>query len=142
MEQLMVDRLVEMLPPEVRVFSAADLAGVLANSQVAPAVHVIFGGPRVLEVKHDRRSAKVMQIWYAVPVVRNVANQIDGKGARVSASAVIDQTLEVLMGWKASDAFSELKLETPPPPRWIKGLGYHPLAFSTNTAVGTTSPRP
>lgn len=141
LEQLLVERLTAQLPSTVRVFSASDLASVPTNSQVAPAVQIIYGGYRVVELKNDKRSAKVKQTWYVVPVVRNVAGQIDGRGARTSASDLIDQTLDALMGWRPSDAFTFLELASSVPPRWIKGLGYHPLAFETNTAAGTSLPR-
>lgn len=135
-EKLMIDRLVQELPETVRVFSAADLASVPANAQVVPAVHVVYGGFEVTEVKNDRKSAKVRQTWYAVPVVRNVANQIDGKGARSVSSELVDLTFDALAGWKPGSAYFPLEPVTPPAPLWKKGLFYIPLAFKATTTIG------
>lgn len=137
----MIDRLRELLPATVKVMSVADLAGVASNSQVTPAVHVIYGGFDVLESTSTKRGARVRQTWYAVPVVRNVASQIHGAGARDAASPIIDDVLDALMGWKPNDSFQALEAVKPPAPLFNQGLGYFPLAFTSVTAVGTQQPR-
>lgn len=142
LEQVLVDRLRAELPDTVKVFSAAELSAVQANSQIAPAVHVIYGGFKVDSTSTDRATAKITQTWYVVPVVRNVASQIDGAGARKEASAHIDLTLQALLGWQFDRSQAPLELIDPPPSRWIRGLGYHPLAFRTSRSIGAPRARP
>lgn len=131
LEGVLKTRLQAKVPAAVKVFSASDLLTVKSHAQVAPAIHVYYGGFTVLEEKDNGSTQMIEQRWFAVPVVRNAANQVTGEGARVAASELIEIVMEALLGFRPGAPYSALRLYDGPMPAWIDNLGYHPLGFKT-----------
>ena len=70
-EPHIVARLKEQLPG-VHVLTAADLAATKEESQLVPAVHVIWNGFRLLESRADGKASRLDHTWLVVSAVRNV----------------------------------------------------------------------
>lgn len=135
LESALVDRLAATLPSAVQVLTAADLAGVAEGSQPTPAVHVVYGGYRVLEANAGFSS--IEQTWFAVVTVRNARAVKSGAGARSEADTLLDTVYASLSAYKPANA-RPLELTNAPKPQTTAGFMYFPLAFKTTLTLRNT----
>lgn len=135
-EPLIVARL-EAKVPGVKVFSAADLAGVAEAKQTTPALHVLFSGyrpTRQQEGSHGRIQ-EGEQTWFVVAAVRNLRSPQTGEHAREEAGPVLATVLAALQGWKPSTGHGPLELAPGARAGFKNGFGYFPLAFTTKVVT-------
>jgi len=131
-------RLVELLKaavadmsPAVHVLTTSDIQDVTEKGQHTPAVHLIYGGYKVVE---DQRVAVQMQhTWYVVAAVRNVAAAKAGQAARRDAGQLVARVMGALLGASVQGATRALELVTPPKPRYVAGFQYIPSAVVVET---------
>lgn len=127
----LVQQAVQGMKPAVHVLTSADLADVKEGAQKTPAVHLIYGGYRVVE---DLGTAwKLAHKWYAVAAVRNVATQRSGQAARQTAGPLVSTVVGALIGANVPGATRPLTLVSPPPATYRAGHQYIPSAFEAET---------
>lgn len=119
--------------PDVHVLTAADLDNVTSDRQPSPAVHLVYRGYRVEEVRADGKVALVSQQWLAVAVAKNVRSIRQGYESRSAAGGLADQVLQALMGFVPDGARHPLTLIDAPAPVYLHGVAYFPTAFSVKT---------
>ncbi|MDO5289343.1 MAG: hypothetical protein Q4F13_06875 [Pseudomonadota bacterium] len=133
-EPLIVQRLQAVLPPQVHVLTAAELAQVAGSQQPTPAVHVLYRGYQV----DDSRTgafAGVEQSWLTVAVARNVADIEQGYHARQAAGPLAAQVMDALYRHRLRDAQGQpigmgpLRLDAAPAPGFEDGHFYLPLGW-------------
>lgn len=117
------------LTPKVQVLVSADIAGILEEQQITPAVHVTYQGYSVLETRSDGTAARIDQTWLATVAVRNVKNMRSGAAARVDAGLIGARVAAALLGFKPTCATRPLRLTQAPPAGFSGGFAYTPLAF-------------
>ena len=133
-EPLIVERLKAVLPPEVHVLTAAELADVAADQQPTPAVHVVYGGYRV-EDSRTGATTSAVQSWITVIVDRNVADIKQGFHARQSAGLLAGHVMDALYrhrlmtGPNAPFGSGPLRLTAAPGPGFDEGHFYLPLGW-------------
>lgn len=136
LEPLILARLKATVPAARSVLAAEDLADVEARSQTAPALHVIYGGYRVIEASENGRTASTEQTWIVVAVVKGASQRGDGPAAlRASAAELVGPALTALMGWRPIDRMRPLKLANGPRPVFSGGFAYFPLTFAAQVPV-------
>lgn len=132
LEPLLLARLqaaVAPLRPAVHVLTAADLAGVLEEKQLVPAVHVLFGGLSPKEaVGPDTR---VECTWQTVVAVRNVAAQRKGATQRADAGELLQAVYAALAGWKPAGQCKPLELTPGAASGYSAGFFYLTLTWRT-----------
>lgn len=133
--QRLKDRL-KALRPAVHVLAAADLAGMNEAGQPVPAVHLVYQGYRVLNVRADKRMARIEQTWLAVAAVQNVKGLQTGSDARADAGRLGAEVLLAFAGWQPPGAASPLALGNAPAARFSAGYQYLPQAFTVELVVG------
>lgn len=139
LEPHLVRRLKERLQhlrPSVHVLAATDLAGMNEAGQPVPAVHLVYQGYRVLEVRTDKRKARIEQTWLAVAAVQNVKGLQTGSAARADAGLLGAEVLLAFAGWQPPGAASALALSNAPAARFSGGYQYLPQAFTVELVVG------
>ena len=129
-EPHIVERLKSIMPANVHVLTAKELAAVKEDTQPVPAVHVIYNGFRVLESRGDARVAHLDHEWLVVAAVRNVSGLKDGANARQEAGLLAGQAGAAVMGYRPPNVAGPLRLApspgiAPSP----SGYLYLPLAF-------------
>ena len=129
LEPVIVARIAENMPKGVKVFSAADLAGVREAAQHTPAVHVIYDGYRVVQA--DGAVAEIETSWLTVLAVRNARAQKTGSAAREDAAKLVSSLYGSLAGWLPPGGVRELELANAPRPGFDAGFLYLPLAWNT-----------
>lgn len=136
LEPLIIERLKASVPAARAVLAAEDLADVQERSQVAPALHVIYGGYRVAEAAENGRGAITEQTWIVVAVVKGAGQRGDAPAAlRASAASLVGQVLAALMGWRPAERMRPLKLANGPRPVFSGGFAYFPLTFAALVPV-------
>lgn len=139
-EPLIMARLRAVLPPEVHVLSAAELAQVAQAHQPTPAVHVLYAGYRA----DDSRTGAfvgVDQSWYTVIVTRNVADIEQGYHARQAAGPLAAQVMDALYRHRLRDeagnpiGMSPLRLDAAPQPGFDDGHFYLPLGWLCHVQI-------
>lgn len=129
LEPLIVARLKERCP-QAQVFSQTNLLGVVENSQVAPALHVVYGGYRVAFAGGEGELARLVQTWIIVVVIRSaVQNAGAATALRQGAGELMAETCAAIMGWAPQG--EPFTIANPPNMPYIPGVGYFPLAFTT-----------
>ena len=133
-EPLIIARLKAVLPDDVHVLSAAELAKIAGEQQPTPAVHVVYDGYRTEDTKVPA-VARVVQSWITVVVARNVADIEQGFHARQAAGPLASQVVEALyrhtLKNDKGEAFGNgpLRLAAAPNPGFDDGHFYLPLAW-------------
>lgn len=133
LEPILIERLRTQLADIIaraNILSATDLAGVTQQTQLSPAVHVIYNGHRVTEARSDGKTAHLTQTWLVIVAARNMRDLKTGDAARVDAGLIANRVLHALMGFKA-DLYLPLRLVDGPGAGYEAGWQYLPLAFST-----------
>ena len=121
------------MSPAVQVLTGAELAGIKEAAQRTPAVHVIWGGFRLLETRTDGRQARLEHTWYVVAAVRNVANTKAGAAARAEAGALAARAGAALMGFRPPGVAGPLRMGPSQSAGYSAGFMYLPLAFQAET---------
>lgn len=112
------------------VLSVAELAGVLEEKQLTPAVQVIYAGTTPQGGDPDGAHRIAAQSWLTVVAVRN-ARQTgrSGTAIREQAGPIITQVLEALSGYRLGAGLRELRWMPGPAPAYSGVFGYFPLRF-------------
>lgn len=137
-EAALIARLKVTVPDARAVYSADDLAGVEAQSQTTPALHVMFGKLAVIDGATDGSAAQIVQTWYVVAVTRNAVVGVGKAAARArqNSGALADAVAAALMGWRPPvSGCGPLRLTNPPAPVFEGGYGYFPLAFNVEVVT-------
>lgn len=117
--------------PAVHVLTAAELADVQESKQLTPAVHLVYGGYRI---EQDMGSAwRLQHTWYAVTVVRNVAQARTGAPGRQDAGRLATRVALALADARVPGAAEPLTLITPPAPSHSAPYTYLPTAVRAVT---------
>lgn len=135
LEPLIIDRLRSALP-DVRVISADEISELGDRGQVAPALHVIYGGFGVPSTSTDKRAARVRQIWIISAAVKcAVQRQGSRPELRSRASELIDPALQALMGWQPRRTDRPLELAPAPRVLYQGGIAFFSIAFAAEFPV-------
>lgn len=121
--------------PKVHVLTAADVAGVLQEQQLTPAVHVVYSTSKVTEARYDGKTARMAQTWLAVVVTRNARNLVSGSDARNETGELAGAVFVALAGHKPASCSKPLIPVTPPGGGYSGGFAYLPLAFETEIVI-------
>lgn len=124
--------------PAVHVLTSADLADVREELQKVPAVHVIYGGYRVVEAQGAKW--RLAHKWLIVAAVRNVAQGQSGSAARREAGQLSALATAAVAGESLPGATRASALVTPPPARYSKGFQYLPSALEVETIFAKPQP--
>ena len=117
--------------PAVHVLTAAELADVQEAKQHTPAVHLVYGGYRI---DQDIGSAwRLEHTWYAVTIVRNVAQVKSGAAGRQDAGAIATAVALALADARVEGTAEPLTLITPPAPSHSAPFTYLPTAVKAVT---------
>lgn len=142
LEEAMVARLKDVLGDAVRaVYTTAEYADLEENSQVTPAVAVIYQGYAPVSTPGAMYGAKVQQIektFYVVTSVRNALNTRTSDGARQASAPLVNQILRGLTGWRPKDLPDEGPLQLAPAPGAAftdAGYAYYPIAFTNRRTI-------
>jgi hypothetical protein len=121
------------LQPAVHILTAAQLAGVKENAQHTPAVHVVWGGFRVLESRSDGKLARLDHTWLVVAAVRNVQGTRSGAASRAEAGQLAARAGAALMGFRPPNVAGPMRLAPAPAAGYSAGFMYLPLAFQVES---------
>lgn len=133
-EPLIIARLRAVLPADVHVLAAADVAAVASDDQPTPAVHVLYNGYATTDASTGA-FASVDQTWLTVVVARNVADIETGHHARQDAGPLAAKVIDALNRHRLRGDANQplgarpLRLETAPEPGYKDGRFYLPLAW-------------
>ncbi len=127
----LLQRAVFGMTPAVHVLTRADLAAVKESAQHTPAVHIVYGRTRVMEVVGTRM--RLRHTWYAVAAVRNAAGTQSGQAARADAGPLVERMVNALFGAALPGATTTLEPADAPPPLFSAGFLYMPTAFEVET---------
>lgn len=116
----------EGMSPAVHVLTAGELAEVQEARQHTPAVHLVYGGYRIAQ--DIGRAWRLEHTWYAVTVVRNVAQARSGAPGRQDAGAIATAVALALADAPLEGAAERLTLITPPAPSHSAPFTYLPTA--------------
>lgn len=135
LEQDLVETLEAALKNDgVQVLTAAELADVTTDRQPIPAVHLVYQGYSVSEVRPDGRAARIQQNWLTVAACRNLRTMRSGKASRNEAAMLAKKVLDAFMGYRSGNAVAPAKIANAPKPAYVDGITYFPIAFSIETA--------
>lgn len=127
LEQQFIARLREVLPANVHVLSAADLAGVAEEVQLTPAVHVLYRSYRPGDIESDA-FAGVEQDWLTVVAVRHLADPAIGAQARQEAGPLAGAVIAALHRHRF-EGYKPLRLGAAPASGFSKGHFYLPIGW-------------
>jgi hypothetical protein len=129
LEPLLIDRLRSVLPPEVHVLTAAELASVAEDKQRTPAVHVVYDGFDVIQEGSGGLAVEIEQRWLTVISVRNMGAYRSGALVREDAGPILTAVFERLTGWPPGGEMERLRPARPPNAAYSQGFGYFPLLW-------------
>ena len=121
------------MSPAVQVLTGAELAGIKEAAQRTPAVHVIWGGFRLLETRTDGRQARLEHTWHVVAAVRNVANTRAGSVKARQRARLAARAGAALMGFRPPGVAGPLRMGATQSAGYNAGFMYLPLAFFVET---------
>lgn len=130
LESLLVARLRETCPAAKFVLLADDLDDVTKMSQRTPALHVLYGGYRLLDEGSNGKAAAIEQTWLIVCAARSAQQREGTTEKRIRAAELVDQALPALLGWKPLERGAPMHLAPAPKPLYSDGCTYLPLAFT------------
>lgn len=130
LEPLIVARLKSVLPADVHVLSAADLAGVAESAQPTPAVHVLYRGYRVRDADVPA-FASIEQTWLTVIAARNLTDLASGSDARQAAGPLAADVIDALYQHRFSELSGArpLRITQAPEAGYRAGYFYLPLGW-------------
>ena len=124
--------------PAVHVLAASDLANVLEEKQLTPAVHVLYQGYALggaNQTRSDGTAAKVVQTWLVVVATRHVRDMRAATDGRQAAGELAARVASVLMGHRCPSAAGPLTLGNAPAAGMNAGFQYLPLAFTAEVVL-------
>ena len=128
--------------PAVHVLVASDLADVVEEKQLTPAVHVLYQGFAVGgagQSRSDGTAAKVVQTWLAVVATRHVRDPRHAADGRAAAGELAGRVAGLLMGHRCPSANGPLLLANAPSAGMSGGFVYLPLAFTAEVVLKKTT---
>nr|WP_315206495.1 hypothetical protein [uncultured Albidiferax sp.] len=128
-------KLADMLP-KIEVLTSVDLNDVTEQTQVTPAIHVVFADSHVAEAR-EGRLYRFEQTWLAVVVTRNMRSMRSGSDAREDAGLIAMRVLGALGGFQPDIATKPLKFIDGPKSGFRAGFQYLPLAFQVELLLQT-----
>ena len=139
MEPLLVEqlkaKLADMLP-KIDVLTSVDLNAVSEETQVTPAIHVVYADYHVAESKGGKLY-RIEQTWLAVVVTRNMRSLRAGTDAREDAGLIAMRVLAALGGFQPTIATKPMALIDGPKGGFRVGCQYLPLAFQVELPMKT-----
>ena len=139
MEPLLVEqlkaKLADMLP-KIDVLTSVDLNAVAEETQITPAIHVVYADYHVAEAVGSK-VYRVEQTWLAVVVTRNMRSLRAGTDAREDAGLIAMRVLAALVGFKPEIATKPMKFIDGPKGGFRVGCQYLPLAFQAELLMKT-----
>lgn len=136
-EALIVERLRTRLqePGLVRfVYDTKEYGAVEEESQLVPAVAVIYNGYRAGSEVGQGTVQSIVQEYLVVVVTRSSKQTLRTSGAKASAGEIFHAAIEALVGWKPAKGVQRLKLTDAPGAGYSDaGTAYLPIAFYTST---------
>jgi len=131
-ETLIVEHLQQNMQtvPAKKVLTAASLDGVMEETQVTPAVQIIFLDDQPEEIeKGEFNSQFTNQLWHLIVVVRNVKDK-SGRAARDEAGEIVAEVISLLNGKHFKHPFGRMRrVKSPNRPTYREGFFYFPLLF-------------
>ena len=124
--------------PRVHVLVASDLADVLEEKQLTPAVHVLYQGFALggaAQTRSDGTAAKVVQTWLVVVATRHVRDVRGATDGRQAAGELAARVAGLLMGHRCPSAAGPLLLTNAPSAGFSGGFQYLPLAFTADVVL-------
>jgi len=132
--QPIVDRIKTEVPALKAVHPVWDLASVVEQSQVNPAVFVVYDGEEPVDSVNNGKRVMEDQRFIIVLVVRNAKDVLGGSGARESAVALRGDVLRAVSGWQPTSEHRPLqRAKGSPPPHYTPGFAYLPTTFTTRS---------
>ena len=123
---------VKDLSPKVHVLTAAQLTNVTQTRQVAPALHVVYGGP--MRIAENQGTRLILEhIWHVVAVVSHVGSVRTGEHARAEVGPLVARVMSALAGAKIQRAIAPLELSDPPRPWFESGAQFFPISVRLQT---------
>lgn len=119
--------------PAVHVLTEADLKGVEEAKQFTPAVHVLYGGFTVADVRSDGRAAILRHTWLVVAVARSASGTRSGAQARADAGKLLARAGGALCGKRLPRANGAVVPVNGPKDWASTGFKYMPMAFAVET---------
>ncbi len=109
------------------VFIATDLDVAKQQSQIAPAVHVMYRGDRLDENTQSGRVTKATQTWLLILIHRSQPNQ-------PSAGVFLSKLIAAVAGQTHGDSTFR-RVTSPVAPGYSGGFVYLPLAFEITVKI-------
>lgn len=132
-EALILERLSSQIPAFRLVQGARDFAGVLEQTGVSPAIHLVYDGQ---EVRMGAGSAQAVdQLWLVVVAVKNVREATNGLGERQEAGPLLIQTCQALLGWRPGEDHGPMRMVSASGASFAQGVAFFPLRFSTRVML-------
>lgn len=122
--------------PKIHVLTSADLDSVTEQTQLTPAVHVVYADYHVAEERRGQ-TYRVEQTWLAVVVTRNMRALQTGADAREDAGLIAMRVLAALGGFQPAIVSHPMVLIDGPKGGFRVGHQYLPLAFKAELVVKT-----
>lgn len=124
-----VERLKDQVPELMAVYTQAELGDAQEASQVAPCVHVIYGGDVINDTTANRAVNIVAQAWVIVLAVQHSGAQFDTSLLQTEASTLITKIISALQGWQPPSSAKPLKRINAEKPSYRPTYAYYPFAF-------------
>lgn len=132
--QPICDRIKDQVPALKRVLPAWDLASVVEQSQVVPAVFVIYDGEDVVDQVPNGKKVLEDQRFIVVLAIRNASDTLGGSGAAEDAKAIRASIYAALSGWVPGPEHRPLtRAQANYRPHYTPGFAYLPTIFKTKS---------
>ena len=129
----LIERLKTACPAaEGHVFATADLAGVAANMQVTPALHVVLLSYRPVEIVGS--TVRWEETWCVVAVVKHAARKDRAAAQQQAGVALLSEAIRALSGYRyelAQKHWGKLTLVSGVAPAFDENHAYFPLTVKT-----------
>lgn len=122
------------------VYDTREYGAVEEESQLVPALAVIYNGYRPAEVVGHGAVQAVEIEYLVVAIARSSSQALRASGAKDAASEIFDATVKALIGWKPLAGAHRLMLAGAPGAGYTDaGYTYLPIGFTTRI---TYTPQP
>lgn len=108
-----------------KVYGSQDIASVDEKSQIAPAIHVLYGGDQIADEAQGGHLSKVTQVWQLVLVVNDAKAHLSGE--------LLMQIVRRMAGFHP--VVGNFNRVRGPAPRYRKGYAYYPLNFQITLTI-------
>lgn len=122
------------------VYDTREYGAVEEESQLVPAVAVIYNGYRAVEQVGQGVAQAVALEFLVVVISRSSKQTLRASGAKAQASEIFHTAVQALTGWKPGPGSTRLLLTDAPGAGYSDaGFTYLPIAFTTRS---TYNPQP